>query len=50
MGMMKKEFIEYEIGLESVRSGLDWLCIVYRAVLGAGHRDQNERVALGDLQ
>ena len=27
MGMMKKEFTEYEIGLEEVRAGLDWLCM-----------------------
>ena len=26
MSIRKKEFIEYEIGLEEVRSGLDWLC------------------------
>ena len=27
MGMMKKEFTDHEIGLEEVRSGLDWLCM-----------------------
>ena len=27
MGMMKKEFVEHEIGLEEVRAGLDWLCM-----------------------
>ena len=25
MGMVKKEFVEYEIGLESVEAGLEWL-------------------------
>ena len=25
MGMVKKEFTEYEIGLESVEAGLEWL-------------------------
>ena len=25
MGMVKKEFIEYETGLESVEAGLEWL-------------------------
>ena len=27
MGMVKKEFVEHEIGLEEVRAGLDWLCM-----------------------
>ena len=27
MGMVKSEFTEYEIGLEEVRAGLDWLCM-----------------------
>ena len=25
MGMVKKEFVEYETGLESVEAGLEWL-------------------------
>tara|TARA_B100002019_G_scaffold21777_1_gene16517 strand:- start:256 stop:459 length:204 start_codon:yes stop_codon:yes gene_type:complete len=25
MGMVKKEFTEYEIGLESVEAGLEWM-------------------------
>ena len=25
MGMVKKEFTEYEIGLESMEAGLDWM-------------------------
>ena len=25
MGMVKKEFIEYETGLESVKAGLEWM-------------------------
>ena len=27
MSIRKSEFIEYEIGLEEVRAGLDWLCM-----------------------
>ena len=25
MGMVKKEFTEYEIGLESMKAGLEWM-------------------------
>ena len=25
MGMVKKEFVEYEIGLESMEAGLEWM-------------------------
>ena len=25
MGMVKKEFVEYEIGLESMKAGLEWM-------------------------